>query len=242
MSSPAPIQTIPVPYISPPPPASAKTSAEYNDRRVLRPGEARSLLAGSTWNRFAVVGDSLAEGRGDETLGYLTLSWADRIAAELEVERYVNLGERHLTSSEVLGSQVERVIDWHPDLVAVIAGGNDVLVADPDLAQTERALDATYSQLLATGADVVAFTLMDPSPLLGNPTLGQRLGALNSVIRNTALKNGVIVADLAARPYAADRTIYSGDLMHPNMRGHAVIASSVIESLTELIRNRQGLL
>lgn len=222
------------------PPASALRSPEYNDEFVLKPGESRSLLTGAPWQRLAVLGDSLAEGVGDPTLGYLTLSWADRLAAELGVPGYVNYGTAHATAGEVAERQLDDAVAWGPDLAIVVAGGNDLFTADPDLAATERALEATYARLRATGADVVAFTLMDPSGLIGLPEFGRRIGALNSVIRHAAARKGVIVADFAERSYAGDRSIYSADLKHLNMRGQAIVASGTIERLAELIRNKQG--
>ncbi len=220
--------------------ASSPSSAESIDPYVLRPNEARSLLAGAEWKRFAVLGDSLAEGVGDTTNGYFTLSWADRVAAELGVPAYLNLGTERLTARAVARDQLEQAVAWRPDLVAVIAGGNDVLNADPDLYETERALESIYRRTRESGADVVAFTLMDPSSIFGDGRLARRIGALNSMIRHLAARVGVTLADLAIRPFGDERSIYSADLKHPNMRGHAIVASAVIESLADLLRTKQG--
>ncbi len=225
-----------------PPPASTRQSAEYRDPQVLFPEESRALLAGHDWRRFAVLGDSLAEGVGDPTLGYLTLSWADRVAAELAVPSYLNLGERDLTAPQVRDAQLAHALDWQPDLVAVIAGGNDLFYPEPDLDATAFALDEIYASLRATGADVVAFTLMDPSALLGDSLFGRRIAQLNAIVRESATRPGVLVADFAHKPYAQDRSIYSADLMHANMRGHAILASGTVEYVSELIRNKEGAL
>jgi lysophospholipase L1-like esterase len=241
MASPAQIQSpTSIPINSSP--ASTRQSAEYRDADVLFPEESKSLLQGAPWKRFAVLGDSLAEGVGEPTLGYLTLSWADRVAAELAVPHYLNLGERHLTAPNVVDSQLARALDWQPDLVAVIAGGNDLFVPEPDFDATAFALDELYASLRAGGADVIAFTLMDPSGFVGNSIFGRRIAQLNELIREAATRHGVLIADFALKHYARDRSIYSSDLMHANMRGHAVIASSTVEYLAELIRNREGAL
>lgn len=223
-------------------PASARSSVEYHDPDVLLPGEAHSLLDGASWQRFAVLGDSLAEGLGEPTLGYLTLAWADRVAAELDVPHYVNFGERYLTAPQVRDTQLERALEWAPDLVVVVAGGNDLFVPEPDFDATAFALDEIYASLRGAGADVLALTLMDPSPLMESARLGQRIAELNDLIRRVATSHGVLVADLATHHFAQDRSIYSSDLMHANMRGHAVIASSMIEHIGELVRNEQGVL
>lgn len=228
--------------VAPLAPASSRHSAEYMDADVLYPEDSRSLLAGAQWKRFAVLGDSLAEGVGEPTLGYLTLSWADRIAAELEVPNYINLGERHLTAPKLAETQLAAALQWQPDLAFVIAGGNDLFVPEPDFDATAFALDELYASLRGSGADVIAFTLMDPSALLGSSVFGRRIAQLNQIIWEAATRHGVLVADLAGKHYASDRSIYSSDLMHANMRGHAVIASSTIEYVAELIRNREGAL
>jgi lysophospholipase L1-like esterase len=142
----------------------------------------------------------------------------------------------------VRDTQLERALAWSPDLVAVIAGGNDLFVADPDLDATAFALDEIYASLRGSGADVIAFTLMDPSAMIGAPQLGRRIAELNDLIRRIAIGHGVLVADLALRGYARDRSVFSSDMMHPNMRGHAVIASSTLEHASELVRNQQGVL
>lgn len=221
-------------------PASSPAGLEYADPYVLRPGEAASLLAGAPWKRFAVIGDSLAEGLGDETDGYLTISWADRVAAELATPGYLNLARERLTAAEVVDDQLDRALGWQPDLVAVIAGGNDILKADPDLAAAEQAIETIFRRSRAAGADIVGFTLMDPSPIFDDSALGRRIGALNSMIRHAGLRTGATIVDAAIRPYSDDRSIYSADLKHPNMRGHAVVASAVIEELGELLRAKAG--
>ena len=60
---------------------------EAADPYCLRPGEAATLLAGHPWRRFAVLGDSIAEGVGDPVPGYEHLGWADRVAAALRQHR-----------------------------------------------------------------------------------------------------------------------------------------------------------
>lgn len=222
--------------------ASSPASAEHLDPFVLKPGESRSLLAGAPWKRFAVLGDSLAEGVGENTPGYFTLSWADRVAAELATPGYINLAHERLTAAEIASTQLDEAIAWQPDLVAVIAGGNDILKGDPDLGVAEVAIESIYRRSRRAGADVIGFTLMDPSPIFGDERLARRIGALNAMIRQTAARSGAAVVDMAIRPFADDRSIYSADLKHPNMRGHAIVASAVVEQLGELIRNRQGVI
>lgn len=222
--------------------------AEYSDPRVLHPAEADNLLRGAPWRRFAVLGDSIAEGLGEPALGYTDAPWADRVALALDRAAgypvdYLNLGRRHLTAHEILDTQLAPALRWAPDLVAVIAGGNDMLAKDFDPDDTAFALDEIFASLRAQDADVVTFTLMDPTHHFDHTgQLSRRIALLNAAIRDIASRSGVIVTDLAARPYSNDRAIYSADLLHANMRGHAIVASATIERIGELVRNREGVL
>lgn len=235
------------PRVSPSLQAVPVPNAEYHDPDVLYPGESNVLLAGAPWHRFAVLGDSIAEGLGEPTLGYTTSPWADRVANALESAagpiEYLNLGERHLIAEQVLESQLERALAFAPDLAGVIAGGNNVLGEhfDPDAALYP--LDEIFASLRGAGVSVFTFTLLDPSPLIGDAEwLGERIADLNAGVRELAARHGVAVTDLANHPYASDRSIFSSDMLHANMRGHAIIASATIERLGELVRNHEGAL
>lgn len=214
--------------------------AEFRDADVLLPGEAESLLAGAPWHRFAVLGDSVAKGIGDPVLGYRSTSWADRVAEALPGE-YLNLGSRGLSATQVRDRQVQEAIAWEPDLAAVVAGGNDAFAGWFDPAATAMAIDETYTRLQRAGADVIGFTLLPPSVHLPNRArTARRFALINERIRNIALVRGVTLVDLATRRFSNGSGIFSADQLHPNMRAYAAIASATIESLAELIRNKDG--
>src|SRR5258705_3461422 len=82
---------------------------ESADPYCLRDGEASALLAGHPWRRFAVLGDSIAEGLTEPVDGYHPLAFPDRVRAELARERpglaYLNLGRRDLPVADVHATQ-----------------------------------------------------------------------------------------------------------------------------------------
>src|SRR6185369_7957676 len=83
---------------------------ETVDPWCLRDREAATLLAGHPWRRFAVLGDSVAEGLTEPVAGYHPLPFADRVRVELARSRpdlaYLNLGRRNLRAAEVRATQL----------------------------------------------------------------------------------------------------------------------------------------
>ena len=92
------------------------------------------------WRSFVALGDSFTEGMDDpyeDGRGYR--GWADLVAAELakntgEEFRYANLAVRGRLLGQVVDEQVPVALDAAPDLVSLVAGGNDLMRpgADPD--------------------------------------------------------------------------------------------------------------
>lgn len=237
-------------------PTSDQPTADESaaDREALDPHcltveQADAMLAGSPWTRFAVLGDSLAEGLGDEVPGYRDRSWADRVAAALERQRpaefaYLNLGRRDLFTEQVRATQLQPALDFQPDLVLLVAGGSDIARRGFGEGEDVQAdCDAIVAALRAAGAEVVTATIFDvtTSPLVPDERkapLRRRLEDLAARIRAVAAAHGTLHADLAAHPAAGDRDIYSADLRHANRRGHAIAAAGVIRRLGERLGNR----
>ena len=59
------------------------STVEAADPYCLRAGEAKALLAGHPWRRFAVLGDSVASGVGDPIDGYAALFRGESLEGEL---------------------------------------------------------------------------------------------------------------------------------------------------------------
>src|SRR5918999_1397817 len=132
---------------------------EAQDPYVLSPAEASELLAGHPWSRFAVLGDSVAMGMGDPTEGYVTATWGGRVAAALARERdgltYANLARHRAKAADIRDSQLGPGLDFEPDLVAMIGGGNDCLFAEEfDVAPVKATLDEIVLALTEAGATV----------------------------------------------------------------------------------------
>jgi lysophospholipase L1-like esterase len=118
------------------------------------------------WRRYIALGDSFTEGLSDadparpgEYRG-----WADRLAEHLaaaapdhDVE-YANLAIRGKLLGQVVEEQVPVALGARPDLVSLVAGGNDMLRpgSDPDtLAALARLQGPTASARVVGGSRVL---------------------------------------------------------------------------------------
>jgi lysophospholipase L1-like esterase len=228
-------------------PSSLASLTEATDPYCLDPGTERSLLAGAPWRRLVVMGDSVALGVGDPVDGYRDLSWADRLALALAPRpdrrrspAYVNLGVRGSRAAEIRATQLEPALAFRPDLVAVTAGGNDMLSRRFDAEAVREEIEAVVSPLRATGADVITFGLFDISraPFVPDEMregLRDRNHRLGEITREVADRHGALHVSFLSHPASSDAATYSADLLHVNRRGHAIVATEVIRSLSSWV-------
>ncbi len=213
---------------------------EADDPYCLSEGEAEALLKGHPWRRFAVIGDSTAEGIGDRVPGYSDLPWCDRIAHELGARQdgfeYLNLGKRDLKTAEVRESQLEAALAFRPDLALVTCGGNDALrkAYQPDT--VDRELTAMIRALQAIGADVVTVSIFDISYAPSFPDrvrsqVGARMQTFSVHCRQVAEQTGTIHVFCTNHPAQTDPAMYSEDGIHGNMRLHSICAAIAIRRL-----------
>jgi|SRR5579875_399132 len=213
---------------------------EAADPYCLRDGEAARLLAGHPWTRFAVIGDSIAEGLGDPHPGYPDQPWCDRIAAELTAQQpdlaYLNLGKSMTRSVAVRSGQLPAALEFAPDLALVACGSADMLLPGYDPARVERELRAIVSAFAAQGCDVVTVGLFDGSyarniPELFMATRRKRIHENTRRARKVAEELGTLHVELTWHPVSQDPEIYSKDPRHGTMRGHAIAAAETIRVL-----------
>jgi len=215
---------------------------EENDPFCLSPAETDKLLAGAPWQRFAVLGDSLAKGVLDPPVqGYAPASWPERVAAALRRVRpslgYRNLGMVGLRTRQVRDAQLAAALEFRPDLATLVCGGNDLIVPKLDREAVEADIDAMVAALVEAGATVFVFGLMNITAATSQlDLLKPRLMGLNALVRKVAMRRGAVFVDLWPHPAAADRDLYSGDLLHMSARGHAHIATTTIHALAGQLR------
>lgn len=200
--------------------------------------------------RYAALGDSFTAGNGCPE----NERWADRIAASLRRLNprltYRNLAADGADSAAVL-LQVQRAIELRPDLVTVICGANDVLLASrPDTAGYEARFDEMLGRLRRElpGAAVLTATapeswhFMELRPRT-QARLVRALAELNEVTRRVAARHSVPCLVVAGHPGLMDPANFSADGLHPSIRGHERAAEEIALSLQAhfgIHANRQG--
>jgi lysophospholipase L1-like esterase len=211
---------------------------EIADPHCLSESEAAALLSGAPWQRFAVMGDSFAEGIGGPCPGYADEPWAERVAGALRANQpdlaYLNTGKMGLRTAEVYKTQLDAVLEFRPDLVNVAAGGNDLFVPEPDLDGVEADLDAIYGALREQGAHFFTFTVanvFDRFPELA--AFKARIDALNGRIRAVAARHDATLIEMWDHPVRLSPKLMSSDGVHFSMQGHAVLASEVVKALAK---------
>ncbi|MFC3966234.1 SGNH/GDSL hydrolase family protein [Nocardia jiangsuensis] len=217
-----------------------QTFTEADDPALLTVQTAAALLADAPWRRFAVVGDSIAQGIGDSTPGYRDAGWADRVADALRRVRpelaYLNTGRKGATSAEVLAEQLGAALAFEPDLVHIVCGGNDLFVPEPDLPATHANLDALFAAFAGRGTRISTFTLTDVwdrEQMRAMRGMRERMSALNDVIRAVAARYDAVLLELWPHPIRLRPDLMSADLIHFSMGGQAALASAVVQRLAQ---------
>ena len=214
----------------------------------LEPEELADRLRRAPWRRYVTIGDSVTEGLGDPVEGYPDMSWAEAIAQAFKQLHpdfaFLNLGKRYLTAREVRETQIQPALDFEPDLTTVLAGGNDL--GDPfDPEGIERELDTMVADLTDTGATVSTFSMPDVVrcgryPKQMAEVLGPRIAVHREISVRIAERYDTVFFDYFNHPMSADPSVVSDDLLHPNMRGHAIVADLALHGLASLIPARKS--
>jgi lysophospholipase L1-like esterase len=213
---------------------------ETDDPHCLRPGESAELLAGHPWRRFAVLGDSVAEGLCEPLDGYSDLQWADRVAAELTAAApgmaYRNSGVSGLRAHEIRATQLQAALDFRPDLALVVGGGNDAFSARYDPDRVDGELTAMIVELQGAGAEVITLGMFDVSaspavPEWLRPGLHRRMRLLSERTRALAERLGTLHVHLTTHPLSTDPGLYSSDGRHGNARSDAVATAETVRRL-----------
>ena len=180
---------------------------------------------------FAALGDSITLGIGDPVGGRSWRGWAALLADGLTDPELHILAASGACAAEIERDQLPRALSLRPDIASVIFGINDTLRPgfDPELiaSSTER----TVAALRSTGAQVLTMRLPDAGRMLGLPgvlarPLARRTQQINAVLDAVSSRFGTIHFDAAGTPETYDRRMWAVDRLHPNERGHRLIARS----------------
>ncbi len=196
------------------------------------------------WTRYVAVGDSTVEGLGETVEGFPPGGWPKRVADGLQAVspalEFFNLGKRYLTARQIRDTQLARALELEPDLVTVVAGGNDMLAKTFQPEKLAADLELMITELLNAGATVYISSMWDAirAPVLPDhvkDVLRDRFYAFNDTIRGVAVRHaddpGFVFDDVEHDDAGLDPRNYSTDGQHLNSRGFAVMAAAVLERL-----------
>ena len=199
------------------------------------------MVRGS-WPRYVALGDSLTAGRDDLGPEGTRIGWARRLAGMLGDRTGVpctlaNLARDGASVEAVLAWQLPSlepataVEAWRPDLVSVTVGMNDIRDPEFEPGRFAAAVGTLLDGLAGTGATVLTCTLPDMAGMLPLPVglvevARQRLRQASDVIRAEAARRDAICLDLWTMTGAADPGLFGTDRIHPNTRGHQLIADA----------------
>ncbi|AKT50255.1 SGNH/GDSL hydrolase family protein [Arsenicicoccus sp. oral taxon 190] len=193
------------------------------------------------WSRYVAIGDSFTEGMSDPDPADpgRYAGWADRLAAMLAVVaakdgrelRYANLAIRGRLLDDIVGRQLHDALALGPDLVSIVAGGNDILRPRADIDALASRLEDAVAQIRATGADVLMATPTDPS---GAPLVGLTRGRVATYIAHIwsiAQRHDAYVLDQWGLTPLQDWRMWSEDRIHMTPDGHERVAAEAFRTL-----------
>ena len=171
----------------------------------------RQITVAARFSRYVAIGDSFTEGLMDFAAdsehtdpGDGFRGWADRLAEQLVTSpagspdlAYANLAIRGRLADQVLTEQLPRALELAPDLVSIVAGGNDCLRPYTDIDALAGEIESAVVRLREAGVEVLMATGYDTetaSPLLR--AVRSRVAIFNSHLWTIAQRHGCHMLDL----------------------------------------------
>lgn len=173
---------------------------------------------------YAALGDSFTAGAAGAGEPSFADCLADLIREASPRLEYRNLAVAGARTVEVAAEQLPEALALEPDVVTLVSGGNDALLAvRPDvhahMTAFEHALARLRTQL--PRAAIATATTPDPGRFLPlRPRSARRISTaierINEATRSAAARHGVPCLDIAAHPQAVARGNYAPDGYHPS--------------------------
>jgi lysophospholipase L1-like esterase len=198
---------------------------------------------------LVALGDSFTSGHGESVAGEPCRSWVEHVAELIRRERgatpsTLNLARYGATVAVVTADQLPGALAARAEVFSVVVGANDVRQARWDQRNFELALSDILRAGAATGASLIVgnlpnFALTVPlRDLRTKLALQARIFEANEVAERLARDAGALLLDFCAHPATRDLRNYSSDLIHPNARGHRVIADFIHQELVRWTTQR----
>ncbi|MDI3422951.1 SGNH/GDSL hydrolase family protein [Streptomyces luteolus] len=185
---------------------------------------------------YAALGDCLAAHREGPGRDAPFPDWADRLAVLLAEERPDGVLRYRKAApgrslDHIVAEQLTAVREFAPDLVALRAGGLDLLRPDADPDALAERLETAVAELCAPARTVLLFTGIDPRPLPVPRHARAKAATYTAHLRAIADRHGCPVADLwSLRALRESRAWDEGGLRLSDL-GHRQIAAEAARAL-----------
>jgi lysophospholipase L1-like esterase len=188
--------------------------------------------------QIVTLGDSITLGLGDPRPDGSWRGWACLLADGLVQPELHNLAANGAQAKHVERDQLPTALLLRPHVASVVVGINDTLRAGFNPVRSGQAVARTVAALTAQGATVITMRLPDPAQMFGLPSalarpLSRRMRAINGELDRIAAHYGTVHWDASTDPGTYDRRNWSVDRLHPNERGHRLIAGRLWDLLAE---------
>jgi lysophospholipase L1-like esterase len=182
--------------------------------------------------RIVTLGDSITIGMGDPAPHGpkdVWRGWVRLLADGLPDPELHNLAVLGAQAKHIERDQLPAALELRPDIATVVVGINDTLRAGFAPERTGQSVARTVAALRAGGAEVLTMRLPDPARMFGLPDalarpLSRRMRGVNAELDRVAAQFGTLHWDAPNDPETYDRHNWSVDRLHPNERGHRLIA------------------
>jgi len=215
--------------------ASAQTTLKEDWPKLARYREADAKLAppAPNENRVVFMGDSITEGWSRDPDGFFP------------GKPYINRGISGQTTPQMLIRFRQDVVALKPKVVVILAGTNDI--AGNTGPATPEAIENNFMSMAdlakANGIRVVFCSILPAYDYPWRPGLqpAEKIVSLNTWIKDYAANNNLVYLDYFSamadgRP--GMKAEFSGDGVHPNKAGYAVMAPLADKAIAEaLARN-----
>jgi len=179
---------------------------------------------------LVVLGDSVGFGIGDEDHEHPHKGVGSFLhQALVDISAYFNHSRPGARMREVFEVQLPKALDHQPDVVVLIAGGNDVLRQSFDPTDIYWSMYGTITTLRDKGVEVLTMKLHDPNKKIRLPKrlarlLHQRVEILNLIIDDVSTLLGAKCLDVRQIGVTYDKPMWHVDRMHPSRFGYHVLA------------------
>ena len=173
----------------------------------------------------------------------ITDGWSDARHGFLKGLPYINRGIAGQTTPQMLVRFRANVLNLKPAVVVILAGTNDIAenMGPSKLEWIENNILSMVQLAQANGIKLVLCSVLPAFDYPWKPGLqpAEKIVALNKLLKSDAEKYGLIWVDYFT-PMADERNglkaEYSGDGVHPNEAGYAVMEPLVVEAINKSLQ------